>query len=379
MINSKIVVVINKKPSVGMLYFESASNPNTKFADMEAIVKEVKKSNPDCLIVVDNTILSPILFRPLEWGADIVIESATKYIGGKGDSLLGLVVFKKLAHFKYEWKEAISRVRQWRIVGGACPSPMTCWLACKGLETLQLRMDHVSRSTQKIVEALSQINCISRVVYVGLPSHPTHEIAKRHIPSLRFGGIFRFFFATANYSLSTSLKEILEGTEIACAVSFGDAHTLLPPPETDSIRCFSADKCPDVNGLWYRMAVGLQEPEEIIKRFTWALAQIPFLRTNLGLIKNTKTVKGSIILSISKKKSKTPEETVHSSFDPTVHLKPPLFCFPDGTVSSFVLLDFESVIKSDSRSLKIKIPSDIPLSKIPIYCFTPSPLLSLPR
>src|SRR3990167_438789 len=367
------------KSKTSMLYFESASNPNSKIPEIEEIVKAVNANNPDCLIIVDNTLLSPYLFRPFEWGIDIVIESATKYLSGKGDVLLGAAVFAphKATWDSYRWKETKNQVHRWRINSGCCPSPFNCWLAAQGLDTLHLRMEWISNSTLKLCETLQSIPCVGRVVYAGLASHPNHALAKKYIPSQRFGGLFRFFIPSV--SVSNSIKAETEKTEIACATSFGESHTLMMPGTSGSICCFKSDQMASSSGLWFRCAVGLQNTSELIKTFIKIFANVPELRCFLGSIKSVEFKKN--IHSIKLVSSSKPNEDISYNFDLKTDVGPPLFTFVDGKI---YLFDFDSSSKSalGRKKIILKNPPSIPIenfAKKPLYCFAPVYFLNMPK
>jgi O-acetylhomoserine/O-acetylserine sulfhydrylase-like pyridoxal-dependent enzyme len=158
-------------PKTKLLHVESPSNPNLFVADIPAIAKLAKKHGLP--LMVDNTICTPALMRPVELGADIVIHSATKYISGNGTSLSGIIVAKK---------EFIDHVRRigFRNIGPSA-SPFNSWLCLLGLESLSLRMQRHSDNAMAVAKFLEKHPKIEAVSYPGLPSHPQHETAKRQM------------------------------------------------------------------------------------------------------------------------------------------------------------------------------------------------------
>jgi O-acetylhomoserine (thiol)-lyase len=158
-------------PKTKLLHVESPSNPNLFVADIPPLAKLAKKHGIP--LMVDNTICSPALMRPLEMGADIVIHSATKYISGNGTSLNGVIVGKK---------EFVDHVRHvgFRNIGPTA-APFNSWLCLLGLESLSLRMRKHSDNAMAVAKFLEKHPKVESVLYPGLPSHPQHEVAKRNM------------------------------------------------------------------------------------------------------------------------------------------------------------------------------------------------------
>ncbi len=157
-------------PKTKLLHVESPSNPNLFVADIPPLAKLAKKHGIP--LMVDNTICSPALMRPIELGADIVIHSATKYISGNGTSLSGVIVAKKefVDHVRHEGFRNI----------GPSASPFNSWLCLLGLESLSLRMKKHSDNAMAIAKFLEKHPKVESVLYPGLPTHPQHEAAKRN-------------------------------------------------------------------------------------------------------------------------------------------------------------------------------------------------------
>jgi cystathionine gamma-synthase len=177
------------RPQTKLAWAETPSNPLLKIVDLAAVAEIVRGANALC--VCDNT-WAPVLQRPFELGADLILHSTTKYFGGHCDVAGGIVIVKKDSEF-------FQRVRAIQYSGGAVPSPFDCWLILRGMRTLPWRMRAHSENAMKIAEFLAQHRKVARVHYPGLRSHPGHEIARRQM-SIRstnaqdklFGGMLSF-------------------------------------------------------------------------------------------------------------------------------------------------------------------------------------------
>lgn len=167
-------------PKTKLIWVETPTNPTLKISDIASIA-EVAKVNK-CLFCVDNTFASPILQKPLNLGADIVVHSATKYLGGHSDLIAGLVVTKT--------KELGDKIKFIQNASGAILAPFDSWLVIRGLETVHLRVKQHCENAQKVAEFLEKQPEVDKVFYPGLPTHFNHEIAKSQ--STGFGGVVSF-------------------------------------------------------------------------------------------------------------------------------------------------------------------------------------------
>jgi|GEM_PF-732285 len=266
----KTLSVAEKIEDLCILYLESANNPSSRMADLPVLSKELKRRYPNVAIVVDNTWLTPIVYKPLNHGADLVVESVTKYISGRGDVLLGAVISKSK---EYQHKSHI-----WRSLHGAIPSPFNCWLVSKALETLSLRMEKVCHSAKIIASALERVPCVTRVLYLGLPSHPTYKRAKKLLGEGRCGVIY-FHLPLDKESAKSLISQV---PPILNATSYGSAHALLNIPKPGSSTQYD-DSCETgIKGHWFRLAIGLQPPEEIIRALLIGFAR--YLSVPLGTV-----------------------------------------------------------------------------------------------
>lgn len=157
------------KTNTKMIWLESPSNPQLKITDVQKIAKLAKFNN--ALVAADNTWLTPILFKPLELGVDIVMHSTTKYFGGHSDVMGGCLVFK-------EENELSGKIKHIQMLSGAVPSPFDCWLINRGLKTLPLRVKSQSNTADKLAKFLEHHPKIEHVNYPRLKSHPQYEVAE---------------------------------------------------------------------------------------------------------------------------------------------------------------------------------------------------------
>lgn len=169
------------KPNTKLVWLETPTNPTLKITDIRAVAKEAKAKG--CLLAVDNTFCSPYFQTPLDLGADLVVHSVTKYIGGHSDVVMGVVCTNN--------DELYTKLRFVQNGVGAVPSPFDCFLAHRGLKTLHLRMEAAARNALAIALFLESHAGVKRVVYPGLPSHPQHELAKRQQHG--FGAMITFY------------------------------------------------------------------------------------------------------------------------------------------------------------------------------------------
>lgn len=246
-------------PRTRIVYFETPANPNMQLVDIPAISAIAHAAGAK--VVVDNTYATPVLTRPLSLGADIVVHSATKYLGGHGDLVGGLAA---------GGVEDMARVR---LVGvkdmtGAVMSPFTAFLVLRGLKTLSLRMARHCQSAQIVAAWLAEQPAVSRMLYPGLADFPQHALAARQMPG--FGGMIAFELAGGDAAGAEMMDRL---TMIRRAVSLGDAETLIQHPASMTHSTYSRDErlaCGISNGL-VRLSVGLEDVEDILADLARAL------------------------------------------------------------------------------------------------------------
>ena len=241
---------------------ETPANPTLSIVDLRLCVRECSRHGFPLL--VDNTFATPYYQRPLELGADVVIHSATKYIGGHGDTVAGVMIGKK---------DFITRARfeMIRDLGGIL-SPFNAWLLLRGLKTLPVRMERHSENAMQIAQFLNFHPKVSRVWYPGLRTHPQHEIAARQMSG--FGGMLAFELKGGRDAGVTLLNSV---ELMTLAVSLGDCDTLIEHPASMTHSTYSADELAAVGitGGLVRLSVGIEGVEDLIADLDQALARVP--------------------------------------------------------------------------------------------------------
>ncbi|WP_438971840.1 O-succinylhomoserine sulfhydrylase [Methylophaga sp.] len=238
------------KPETKILFLETPSNPLNEIADLTALSKLAKEHG--CLLVVDNCFCTPALQKPLDFGADIVVHSATKYIDGQGRCIGGAVV----GDAQTVGEEVYGFLR----TAGPTMSPFNAWTFIKGLETLDLRMKAHSASALDLAQWLEQQPAVSRVFYAGLPTHPQHELAKRQQSA--FGGIIAFEIKGGQQD---AWKMINALEWISITANLGDTKTTITHPATTTHGRLSAEE-KDAAGItegMLRISVGLESIDDI--------------------------------------------------------------------------------------------------------------------
>ena len=203
-----------------LLWVETPSNPLLSIADLAGWAKLARAAG--ALLVVDNTFASPYLQRPLELGADVVVHSTTKYIGGHSDVLGGAVV---VADRSFRGQELAEAVGYQQFAGGAVAGPQDCYLAARGLKTLGLRMERHNSNAMALAEWLREQPGVLEVLYPGLPGHPGHALAARQLSG--FGGIVSLRFTGGE----AAARAFAESTRLfALSVSLGGVESLVCYP-----------------------------------------------------------------------------------------------------------------------------------------------------
>lgn len=249
-------------PATKLIWLETPTNPTLKISDIKAIAKIAAASK--CLFCVDNTFASPVLQQPLELGADIVVHSATKYLGGHSDLIAGLVVTKT--------PELGAEIKFYQNACGAILSPFDSFLLIRGIETLHLRVRQHCANAQAIAEYLEQHPLVDKVFYPGLTSHPGHEIAKQQ--SKGFGGIVSFTFKDDTEAAALAF---VTGTQyFKLAESLGGVKSLLCHPASMTHKSIPDEKrrAAGVADSLVRLSVGLEEPADLLADLDLAFHKI---------------------------------------------------------------------------------------------------------
>lgn len=235
-----------------LIWIETPTNPTLKVSDIEAIAKIAKANS--CLLCVDNTFASPALQQPLTLGADIVVHSATKYLGGHSDLIAGLVVTKE--------KEIGEKIKFIQNASGAILAPFDSWLVIRGIETLGLRIQQHCRNAQAVAEFLETHPAVENVYYPGLKTHINHDIAKKQ--SKGFGGIVSF---TLKNDTAAAATAVVTNTQyFKLAESLGGVKSLLCHPAQMTHKSIPAEKrkAAGVADSLIRLSVGLEEVQDLI-------------------------------------------------------------------------------------------------------------------
>jgi methionine-gamma-lyase len=248
------------KENTKLIFTETPANPTLKIIDIEKCAEVAHNKNiPLC---VDNTFATPYLQKPIKHGADIVVHSATKYFGGHGDIIGGVVVGKKVfIHQLYEYAKEI----------GACNSPFNAWLILRGLKTLAVRMDRHCENATKIAEYLSKHDKIEHVYYPGLSSHLGYEIAKKQMK--KFGGMLAFDVKGGK----EAGKVIMNSVKLCTlAVSLGDVDTLIEHPASMTHSTYTDEELREcgIKPGFVRISVGLEHVDDLIEDIEQALLKI---------------------------------------------------------------------------------------------------------
>jgi cystathionine beta-lyase len=260
-------------PKTKLIWIETPTNPTLKIADITAIAKIAKAQN--CLLCVDNTFASPVLQQPILLGADIVLHSATKYLGGHSDLIAGVVVTKTA--------ELGAKIKFLQNACGAILGPFDSWLVIRGIETLHLRMRQHCNSAQSIAEFLQNHPAVDKVFYPGLKSHYNHVIAQKQ--SKGHGGIISFNLKkdTENAALA-----IVTNTKFfKLAESLGGIKSLVAHPMNMTHKSIPAAKrkAAGVSDSLIRLSIGLEDAEDLINDLDQALNL--FQQNTLNQLKKT--------------------------------------------------------------------------------------------
>jgi cystathionine gamma-synthase/methionine-gamma-lyase len=242
------------------LLVETISNPLLKIADLPALADAAHRHG--AALLVDNTFATPCLVRPLSLGTDVVIHSTTKYLGGHGDVLGGVVVASE------ERRAELFEILK---MTGANLGPQEAWLVLRGIKTLPLRMRQHFENALAVARWLEEHPRVSRVYYPGLPSHPQHELAKRIFQGQGYGGMVAFDLVGAD---QRQVFRFFEALRLCIPVTtLGDVYTLVLYPAHSSHRALSPEERARIgigDGL-VRMSVGIEAVEDILSDLEQAL------------------------------------------------------------------------------------------------------------
>ncbi|MGB0839675.1 MAG: cystathionine gamma-synthase [Chitinophagales bacterium] len=245
------------------VWVETPSNPMLNIIDIAAVA-EVCKQHDGVNFVVDNTFASPYLQNPLDLGADVVVHSATKYIGGHSDSVLGAIVCND--------ENLHNDLKFFQNAVGGVPGPMDCFLMLRGIKTLHVRIRQHCQNAQQIVSFLQKHPKVGKINYPGLPEHPNHEVAKRQMRD--FGGMLSFSLKKDSLESATTM---MTATHLfSLAESLGGVESLIGHPASmthASIPYEERVKTGVLDSL-IRLSVGIEDVEDLIADLAQALDQV---------------------------------------------------------------------------------------------------------
>ena len=248
-------------PKTKMLFLETPTNPTLRLTDLAAACDVAHARN--VVVAVDNTFASPYAQRPIEFGADLVVHSTTKFLNGHSDSVGGIVVATREDHI--EWLGFVQNAE------GAILGPMDAWLVLRGTKTLPIRMERHNANAMILAEFLASHPKVTHVNYPGLPSHPQHALAKKQMRG--FGGLISFALGSLdnartllNHVRLIALAESLGGVESLISHPASMTHASVPPELRQQIG---------VTDDLVRISVGIEDVDDLKEDLDQALARIP--------------------------------------------------------------------------------------------------------
>ncbi|MDQ0256435.1 cystathionine gamma-synthase [Evansella vedderi] len=244
-----------------ILYLETPTNPTLKVVDLKRMIKMAKSVG--ALVIVDNTFATPINQNPLQLGADLIIHSATKFLGGHADALGGIVCGNE---------DLVDKIFHYREINGACLDPMSAYLLLRGMKTLELRIERQNENAMKVAKFLESHPKVTNVFYPGLESNEGHEIAKKQMKG--FGGMLSFSVKGGMDAVKVFMPQLKHAHK---AANLGAVETTVGPPRTTS----HVENTPEERkamgipeGL-VRYSAGIENVEDLIKDLDQALSYIP--------------------------------------------------------------------------------------------------------
>lgn len=243
-----------------LLYLETPTNPTLKVMDLERLISAAKKVN--AIVVVDNTFATPINQQPLELGADLVVHSATKFLGGHSDAMGGVICGRK---------DLVKQIFHFREINGATLDATSAYMLIRGIKTLELRVKQQNSNALQLAEYLESHPKIDKVFYPGLESHPYHHIAKKQMTG--YGGVFAFSLKDGFEKVKTMLNNL---ELVHLAASLGSVSTLIGPPKvTSHVETTEEErKQLGIPESLVRCSIGIENFEDIQSDFKNALSKI---------------------------------------------------------------------------------------------------------
>lgn len=243
-----------------LLYLESPTNPTVKVVDIARLAKAGKDAG--AIVIVDNTFATPINQNPISLGVDLVLHSATKYLGGHADALGGVICGTK---------DLVKQVYHFREINGATLHPMAAYFLLRGMKTLELRVERQNKSAMKIAQYLESHAEVGQVFYPGLESNPGHDIAKKQMTG--FGGMLSFKLREDDFD---AVRRFLPRLKFAnAAANLGAVETIVGPPATTShVECTKEERAAmGIPESLIRYSTGIENVEDLIGDLGQALKQ----------------------------------------------------------------------------------------------------------
>ncbi len=248
----EVEAVLQRRP--GMVWVETISNPQLQVVDLAYLARQCRRAG--ALLLVDNTFASPHVCRPLELGADLVVESLTKILSGHSDVMLGAVCARE-ANLAQRLQQACS-------LWGWTPSPWDCWLTLRGMATAELRVQQACHNALQLARELSRAQGIERIHYPGLEDDPAFQLVEAQFVENRAGHMVTCTFVGGR----ERVQRFIDAAGLLVVPSLGDVHTTVSHPATSSHRQFS----PQQRSSWgieegtLRFSVGIEPTEELLAR-----------------------------------------------------------------------------------------------------------------
>lgn len=241
-----------------LVWIETPTNPLLQIVDIAAIAELAHKAG--AILAVDNTFASPYLQQPIKLGADIVVHSTTKYLGGHSDVVGGAVIGKR---------DLLQQIAFYQNAAGGVPGPFDSWLVLRGIKTLSVRMERHCQNARKLAEFLAKHPKVQRVYYPGLPSHPGHELAKKQMRD--FGGMMSI---SVKGGKDAALQVLTRTKLFSLAESLGGVESLIGHPATMTHASIPAEirQARGIDDGLVRLSVGIEDANDLQEDLRQALA-----------------------------------------------------------------------------------------------------------
>ncbi|KAJ3117628.1 hypothetical protein HK098_006143 [Nowakowskiella sp. JEL0407] len=248
------------RPNTKLVWIETPTNPTLRLVDIETVAKLAHTANPEIIVVVDNTFMSPYFQKPLNLGADIVVHSVTKYINGHSDAIMGIALLNS--------EKIYNDLKFLQNAIGGVPSAFDCYLAHRGLKTLHLRMRQHEKNAMAVARFLESSPYVTSTIYPGIESHPQHELAKKQQSG--FGGMVSFRIKGGLNESNLFLRSV---RIFVLAESLGGVESLaeLPAVMTHASLTPEARKELGVDESLIRLSCGIEDTEDLVQDVKQAL------------------------------------------------------------------------------------------------------------